>query len=178
MSRMPRVTAVKTIHKGYVLTVLEENLELENGSVVPRDTVQHPGAVVIVPVDSLGQFHLVRQFRHAVRDYLLEFPAGTLEPGEGPEVCAERELAEEIGKQAKEWESLGSLFPAPGFCNEIQHYYIARDLSPATADPDEDEILTPITMSLAEVEEAIRSGGIKDGKSVAAFTLAKLKNLF
>jgi ADP-ribose pyrophosphatase len=108
----------------------------------------------------------------------LELPAGTLEKGEEPGVCAERELMEEIGKAPGELISLGTLFPAPGFCNEIQHLFCARNLRDQKATPDEDEFITTVELSRREIEESIRSGRLNDAKSLALIFRAMIDNLF
>ena len=105
---------------------------------------------------------------------MYEFPAGTLEVNEDPQACAHRELAEEAGVAATHWISLGELFPAPGFCTEKQHLYFASGLSPHRLQGDEDEIIEPLEFSVREVEELIASGNMRDGKSIAAFAIAKL----
>lgn len=159
------------------LALVEEDVLLPNGNRVQRPSVEHPGAVVILPRLSSGELVLIKQFRRALRHDLLEFPAGTLEPNEDPFECAKREIIEEVGMQAESWRPLGRLFPAPGFCNEIQYCYLASDLSPATAELDVDEIIEVIKMSPSEVEESIRSGDLVDAKSIAIFSKARLGGL-
>jgi ADP-ribose pyrophosphatase len=118
---------------------------------------------------------VIRQYRYSLRQTLLEFPAGTIEPGEPPLICAQRELAEEVGQVARRWEYLGELHPAPGFCNEIQYCFFATDLTPCAARPDDDEIIEVVPMRRPQVEQAIRDGHMTDGKSIALYTRAMLR---
>ncbi len=150
-----------------------EEVELTSGEVVFRDRVVHPGAVIIIPKLPEGKLLLVRQYRHAIRKELIEFPAGTIEAGEFPLTCAQRELGEEVGKAAKEWVPLGQLYPAPGFCSEVQHLFLARWLSASTQKFDEDEIIEVIEMTNDQIETSIKSGEISDCKTIASYFRAK-----
>ncbi|NPA06510.1 MAG: NUDIX hydrolase [Chloroflexi bacterium] len=136
--------------------------------------LEHPGSVVIVPIDAHGRVWFVRQYRHAVGRVLLEFPAGTLEPDESPLTCAQRELAEEIGMRATDWLELGTFYVAPGYSSERMVAYLARGLEPVSgASPDADELLKPEAYPLTQVETWMRTGRIQDGKSLAAWLLAQ-----
>ncbi len=138
--------------------------------------LEHPGAVVIVPVDAQGHVWFVRQYRHAIGDWLLEFPAGTLQPDEAPLACAQRELAEELGAQAAQWFELGSFYVAPGYSSERMWAFLAYDLKPVTGySLDPDEILRPERYPVAQVEQWIAQGALQDGKSLAAWLLALRK---
>lgn len=136
--------------------------------------MEHPGAVVIVPIGAQGEFVLERQYRAAVNRWLLEFPAGTMERGENPLECAQRELAEEVGLVAQHWQSLGTMLPAPGFCNEVQHLFIAQGLSVVSKNPDEDEMIEMLYLNQRDLTEQIRIGEVIDSKTVAAFYRALL----
>lgn len=152
-----------------IFYVRKERWQAPNGSTFERDTIVHPGAVAVLPFDAKGRVLLVRQFRPATNDWLLEIPAGTLEAGEKPLACAKRELVEEIGFSAKEWTKLGAIFTAPGFCSEKIYLFEARNLKAAFAEKDEDEhIDPPVALSLAEVRKAVRGGKIIDAKTVSA----------
>jgi ADP-ribose pyrophosphatase len=133
-----------------------------------RDTIVHPGAVAVLPFDAKGNVILIKQFRPAAKDWLLEIPAGTLEKGEQPLACAKRELIEEIGFAAKKWKKLGAIFTAPGFCTEVIHLFAASDLKAAFAEMDEDEHIEVVTMSLAQIRKAVRAGKIRDAKTLSA----------
>lgn len=169
--------STQTVFVGRVIKVVNELLRLTTGTLIHHVTVQHPGAVLCLPVQADGTLLAIRQYRHSVRQILLEFPAGTLEAGEDPLACAQRELAEEIGQQAGCWESLGELHPAPGFCNEVQYCFLATELSPCSLAPDEDEMIEVVPMGWAAVEQAIREGQMTDGKSIALYTRARLRGL-
>ena len=172
-----RTISSSTVYTGNAFSVSQEEVELPTGSVVKRDIVRHPGAVVILAITDNGQLLLVRQYRHSVGKSILEFPAGTLDPKELPLNCAKRELAEEVGQQAAKWQALGTLFPAPGFCDEKQHLFIARALSPFRLPGDEDEIIEVETLSVEQVESAIICGEMEDGKSISIFMRARLQKL-
>jgi ADP-ribose pyrophosphatase len=165
------------LYKGR-LSVVREQLERADGKIFAYETVQHPGAVVILPILDDGRVVLVEQYRPALRETLLELPAGTLERDEDPAVCAMREIQEEIGMASGELVSLGQLVPAPGFCNERQHIFYARKLFESRALADEDEDIRVVIMSLSEVEGSITSGRLKDAKSIALFYRAVLAGVF
>src|ERR1700743_3626379 len=110
----PIVTASQPIHAGRVIRLSTERLRYANGREYDIDFVRHPGAAAVVALDADGRICVVRQYRHGIEDFLWEIPAGKLDPGEAPEVCALRELAEETGVRAHTWTSLGLYLPAPG----------------------------------------------------------------
>jgi len=161
------------VFEGRVFRVRRDWVARADGRVTVWDIIEHPGAVTMVPVDAEGQVWFVRQYRHAVGETLLEFPAGTLEPDEEPLACAQRELAEEIGRAAARWTQLGAFYLAPGYSSERMVAFLARDLSPATGHLDADEILRPERYPLAQVDEWMRTGRIRDAKTLAAWLLAK-----
>lgn len=112
---------------------------------------------------------MVRQHRQPAGKVLLEIPAGKIEPGEEPLVCARRELAEETGIQALKWEELISFYPSPGFCDEIIYIFRATDLTAAVApEGDFDENLTSLKMPLDQLAKLISEGQIQDGKTIIA----------
>lgn len=175
--RLVSVGEAEVRYRAKVLEVVEQQLTFDTGHVTTHTTVRHPGAVVILPRCDDGSLLLVRQYRHALGRTLLEFPAGTLERGEEPLRCAQREIIEETKHRAEHWQPLGQLFPAPGFCDEAQHLFFASGLSPANGDEDDDEILSVVTMQPAELEAAIRCGELCDAKSIAIYLRAKLSGL-
>lgn len=168
-----KVLSSKRVLKTRAFTVREDKLEFQ-GKTFTRAVVEHPGAVVILPVTNKGRLLILRQYRHAIGKHILEFPAGTLEKGERPLVCAKREIAEETGFQAKKWKSLGLLYPTPGFCDEVQHLYLAKDLHYDPLPGDEDESMEVEERSVSWVEKAIREGRFADAKSMAIFLRASL----
>jgi len=157
--------------------LVRDRVRLPSGKNIDKFTVRHPGAVVILPAFDDGSMLLTWQYRHAIGHYILELPAGTLEPEEAPLACAQREVQEEVGHSAGQWIELGTMYPAPGFCDEIQHFFIARELVPTHLDPDEDEVIEVRRYASAQVDEAIASGEIVDGKSLALIARARARGL-
>ena len=128
----------------------------------------HPGAVVILAQRD-QRFALVRQLRPAVDEHLWELPAGTRNPNEDPAVTARRELAEETGLRAADWQLLGVFYPAPGYSTETMWLYWARDPTDGEADPDDGEdIETVAWFTPAELAAMVRDGRLRDGKTIAA----------
>jgi ADP-ribose pyrophosphatase len=163
--------------KARVFEIHDELWRGPGGKTFQRHTLVHPGAVAILPFDARGNVLLIRQFRPAARGWLLEIPAGTLEPGEAPLACARRELIEETGFAAKRWRKLGIIYNAPGYATERIHLYAAWDLTPAFAAQDEDEHIVLAAMSPAQIQRAVRAGKIPDAKTLAALLLWESKNL-
>lgn len=168
------VRSKREVYRGRRIALTVEQYE-RRGTVHEAAVVRHPGAVVLLPVTEDGRVLLIRQYRYSIDRTILELPAGTLEPGEAPAECAARELIEETGFTARTWQFMGELVPAPGFCDELQYLYLARDLSPASAAADEDEEIEVVAMTCAEVEEAIRAGKLWDAKSIACFSIFALR---
>jgi len=167
-----RVTASEILFSGRVFEVRKDRVVLEDGRESSVDVVVHPGAVALIPIDSQKQVWFVRQYRHASGAELLELPAGTLERGEPPEKCAERECREEIGMSPGKLEPLGGFFLAPGYSTEFLRVYLATELRPDPRPPDPDERIQVERLNLGQVVELIRNGGLRDAKSLAALTLA------
>ena len=160
------------IFKGHIIRVRVDTVELPNGQEGTREIVDHNGAVAIIALDDNGQIKMVRQYRKAVEKVLLEIPAGTLEIGEDPLACAHRELEEETGLKARQWQKILSYYSAPGFCNEELHLFIARDLYPGATNPDEDEFLELVDVSLPQAYDMIFQGEIQDGKRIIGIQYA------
>jgi 8-oxo-dGTP pyrophosphatase MutT (NUDIX family) len=154
----------ETVYEGAIVTVHHERYRYADGEEIERDVVRHPGAVGIVCVDD-EHVWLVRQPRQAVGDPdVLEIPAGKLdEEGESPLQTGKRELAEEIGKAAERWESLGSFWTSVGVLDEEVHLYLATGLSDAHAETDEDERIEVVTWPLDRLDELLDT--VKDSKT-------------
>jgi ADP-ribose pyrophosphatase len=150
---------------GRRIRIRVDEVERGDGHQTTREIVEHPGAVAIVAWDG-ERLAMVRQWRHATGEVLLEIPAGTLEPDEPPLETARRELAEEVGLAAAHWETGPRFFTAPGFCDEVMQVYLATDLTESMADADEDEVLEPSWMTLADALAAVDDGTIRDAKSI------------
>jgi 8-oxo-dGTP pyrophosphatase MutT (NUDIX family) len=161
----PTIVASKPVHDGKVIKVSVERLRYANGREYDIDFVRHPGAAAVVAVDEAGRVCVVRQYRHGVQDFLWEIPAGKLDPGEAPEVCARRELAEETGVTAKNWTALGLYIPAPGLFTEVIHMYLARALDVGASRPDADEELELQWLPFADAMAKVQSGEWNDGKT-------------
>jgi ADP-ribose pyrophosphatase len=150
---------------------------LPNGHRVELEIVRHPGAAAVAALDEAGGVTLLRQYRHAVGGYLWEVPAGKLEPGEEPRVCAERELREEAGLAGSTWERMGSIVTCPGFCDEVIHLFLATGLRPAAQSLGADEVIDSVhSVPLAAAMAMIRRGEIRDGKTIAALVQADLRH--
>jgi ADP-ribose pyrophosphatase len=156
------------IYRGRVVTLRIDTVMLPDGRLIKREVVEHRGAVAIVPILDTKTVLLIRQFRQAVGETLLEIPAGTLEDDEDPDSCAARELEEETGYRAGSLQRLFSQYLAPGYSNEVLHVYCARDLTCSSARPDVDEEIELIPVRMADIETMIWDGRIRDAKSIAA----------
>jgi ADP-ribose pyrophosphatase len=163
---MEKTLSSRLLHEGKNFDFLVDEVELPNGHVTQRDIVRHPGAVAIVPLLGDGRVALIRQYRYAAGKNLLEIPAGTLEQGEPPLECAARELKEETGYEAQELEPLLSCFMAPGYSDEVIHFFVARGLRVVGDDPEDDEEITMESYSLEEVRRMIVDNVIEDSKTI------------
>ena len=172
MELTEKTLSSKLVYNGGLLKVYYDTVELVDGSTSWREVVRHPGAVVMVPVDGQGNVYLVRQYRYPYGKVVLEVPAGKLEYGEEPFPAAQRELEEEIGARAGRWTPMGQMLPTPGFCDELQHVYLARDLDFGENHPDADEFLEVVKLPLQEAEEMAVDGRLEDSKTVAGILRA------
>ncbi len=161
-----------TIHKGRVYELVSENITLENGVTTETEFIHHPGATAIVPMLNKTQIILINQYRHALRKFIWEIPAGTLNTEETPINCARRELIEETGYSAQTWKQLAEITPVPGYSDERIYIFLATDLDPAGQSLDSDEILNVHTLKLEEALTMIRNGEIQDGKTISGLFLA------
>lgn len=160
------ILSTSNIYSGRIIRLDVHDVRLPNGSAAKREIVQHPGAVAIVALERNHDVLLVRQFRMAANKILYEIPAGTLEPGEAPEICAERELQEEAGRRPGRLESLGGFYVAPGYTTEYIHLYWATELVEAHLDGDEDEFIVAEHVPLTAALKMIEAGEIVDGKTI------------
>ena len=171
----PTTTASALKFKGRVIDVSSERLKYANGREYDIDFVRHPGASAVVAVDERERLCVVRQYRHGIGDFLWEIPAGKLDRGEDPKVCAVRELAEETGVTARRWTPLGLYVPAPGIFTEVIHLYLAQDLELGIARPDADEELEIDWLPFSEAFERVAGGDWNDGKTAMALLRAQYR---
>ncbi|MGC9494443.1 NUDIX hydrolase [Vibrio genomosp. F10] len=165
----------KLIHTWKQISLIEENIRLPNGHTIVHTTMAHPGAAVILPITADGNVILINQFRPSLGKWLLELPAGTIEQGEQPQQCALRELEEETGYSAEEWFPLGQVTPLAGFCDEIQHLYVAKSLSKSQRYAcDDDEVIEVVTMTIEQLQQLIINDTITDAKTIACLSKAIL----
>ncbi len=157
----------ETVYEGEIFSVRHDILNFE--SKPPHDwfIVVHPGAVAAIPINADGKLVLIKQWRRAIEQIIYEIPAGTLDKGESPLDCIDRELQEEIGYRAKTLIPLGGYYPTPGFCDEYVHLYIAKDLSESSLPKDIHEAIDVVEVELEEALALIDSNQIQDGKTVA-----------
>ena len=153
------------IHRGDIIHLRRSDYRRPDGTIVTREVIEHPGAVVMVPVDG-DHVLMVRQPREAVEEYTLELPAGKLDgPGEPPLDCAVRELAEEVGCTAGTWRALGGFYTAPAILTEFIHCFMATDLSPVEGvEADDDEAIEIISWPLVDLEALIDK--VRDAKTL------------
>ena len=171
----PKVVASTPAHDGRVIKVSTERLRYSNGREYDIDYVRHPGAAAVVAIDGANRVCLVRQYRHGIEDFLWEIPAGKLDAGEPPEVCAVRELQEETGVSARRWTPLGLYIPAPSIFTELIHLYLARDLNVGAASPDADEELELKWLPLDQAIGHVLRGEWNDGKTAMALLRAQFQ---
>ncbi len=167
----PEKLSTKEIYKGRIFDVSVSRIR-EGDIEYDREIVEHGGSVVIVPVFGDLSVALVRQYRHAAGEFLLEIPAGTIERGEDPETGARRELEEEIGVTAESLEKLTEFYVSPGFLTELMHVYLATGLVETEQRLESDELLSVERFSFEKLFELIRNGGIRDAKTICGVILA------
>jgi ADP-ribose pyrophosphatase len=153
-----------------------DRVEKPSGRTTTREIVEHGDCVAVVAIDDQENILLVRQFRHAVGKFLLEIPAGGIEPGEEPVDCVRRELQEEIGYLPQRIDRLGGFYATPGYCTEYLHCYLASQLAPSRLVAEDTDDIELVRVPQDQVFQLIASGEICDAKSIAAlltFTLLR-----
>ncbi len=169
-------TGARTVYDGRVVRLDVLDVRLEDGSPAKREIVRHAPAVAVLPRLPDGTFLLVRQFRKAMEADVLELCAGLNEPGEAPEAAARRELREETGCTAEGLVHLGTIYASPGYTDEVIDLYYAECPAPrAEVSLDEDERVEVVPLREAEIEAMLRDNRIRDGKTVAAWTLYRMR---
>ena len=175
-----KLLSKEVVFPGKIIRLEHWQVALPNGEPTLREVACHPGASAVVALDDEGQIILVRQHRIAVGRLTLEIPAGKLDsPDEDPFLCAQRELSEETGMTARNWQKLTCLETTPGFCNERIHIYLATGLEQGDCHPDEDEFVSVTRMPLAQAAANVMNGTFRDGKTALAIMMAAaLKGVF
>lgn len=167
-----KTLASRRVFDGRILRVEVLDVELEDGHRSTREVVRHNGAAAALVRRSDGLFVLVRQFRKAVEQVMLEIVAGTLEPGEPPAECIKREICEETGYAPLSVAPLGYIYSAPGFCSErLDIFYAETDCAPQASAPDHDERVAAALLSAEELQGMIAAGQIHDAKTLAAWAM-------
>ncbi len=161
----------KILYRGRVFQHRQDEVLTPSGEKAIRDVIVHPGAVGIVPVLNNKEIILIKQFRTALDKEIYEIPAGTLEPGEAPELCAQRELEEECGYQAKKWEKIFSFYTAPGFCTELMHLFVAKELIQTAQNLEPDEQIEPVCANWKQIQKWIQEEKIQDAKTLVGISV-------
>lgn len=154
------------IYEGNVLDLGKESVTLPNGVSCELEIIRHPGGAVALAVDADKRVCLLRQYRHAAGGWIWELPGGRIEEGEEPLLSVQRELREETGITATDWQPLSRFYSTPGFCDECLHLFVARDLDIGDAATEEDELLEVHWLSLQEALNYCRHGEIVDAKTL------------
>lgn len=163
------------LFQGCVLNLRKDTVSLPNGETAFREVIEHNGGACVVALDDKENILMVRQYRYAAEKTMWEIPAGKLEKGEDPMLCAARELEEEAGYTAKELIPLGYFYPTPAYCQEKIYMYYAKELTPTIQNLDEDEFLEVDAIPFAKAIEMVNNGEIIDGKTQLA--ILKVKEL-
>jgi ADP-ribose pyrophosphatase len=156
----------KVLYQGKVFRLQRDTVVEPGGVRADRDIIVHPGSVVVLPIFDDGRVLLIRQYRHSVGELLWELVAGRKEPDESPAVGARRELLEETGYTARRLRKLMHIIPTPGFVNEWMWIFAAEGLVEGTAQPEDDEKITPRIFTLKQIDKMIESGKLHDAKSI------------
>lgn len=161
-----KILGKTVVHATSKFDLAVHSLRTDHGETIERAFLDHPGAVVILPLLPEDQVVLLRNYRHALDKRMLELPAGTRIRGEDFQECAERELTEETGYQAGSWREVTRFYPAPGASSELMVLYVAEDLTAGVAQLEPDEELEPVVVELAEALAMTRDGRIRDAKTM------------
>jgi ADP-ribose pyrophosphatase len=168
---LPEVLSSEEVYAGRLVRVVRDTVR-EGGKTYAREVVGHPGGAAAVPVFEDGTVAFVSQYRHPARRFVLELPAGKLDPGERPAETAARELEEELGLVAGRVEQLSEFYTTPGFCAERLWVFLATDLSETALRHEEDEIIEVVRMPFARALRMVASGEIDDAKTIIGLLLA------
>ena len=163
-----RILKSTVIYEGKVFGVRRDEVMEPDGLRVTREVITHPGSVVVLPVLKDGRIVMIRQYRHATRQYLWELVAGRIDGGEPVGKAAARELQEETGYQAKRYAVFLDLFPTPGFLEERMYIVLAEGLTEGKAQPEEDEKIEVRIFDAKKLKQMMQDGRLRDAKTIAA----------
>lgn len=166
------IEKITEIYQGRVLRFTVEEVRLPNNHVATLEMVHHPGGAAVVAIDDDNRICLVRQYRHAARDWIWEIPAGKIDNQDPPLQTAQRELEEEAGRQASHWRSLGEYLSSPGFLTEVVHLFLATGLKAVKNNLEASEVLEAHWFPFEQALQMAQSGELRDGKSLAALLRA------
>lgn len=159
------------LFEGGIVNFRVDTVKLPGGASAVREVVEHSGGVVIACRPKPDQIILIRQYRYSIDDDLIELPAGRIEHGEDPLLAAQRELEEETGYRAKQWNELSRMYSAPGFCNEVLYLYEAADIEFVGTNPDADEEIEVLQLEIAEAWRLVQQEKVQDAKTIAGLGL-------
>ncbi len=168
---MEETLSSQIIYDGIVLKLRLDDVRMPDGRHSKREIIEHSDAVAIVALDADNNILLVKQFRKAVEESILELPAGCVDPGEEPLATVSREMREETGYKPNKIKKLGGFFSAPGFCTEYMHVYLAAELVEDSLHAEDTDDIEVIRVPLQKIEGLIDSGDIHDAKSIAGLLL-------
>jgi ADP-ribose pyrophosphatase len=167
LPRGAKVLSSNILYRGKIFGIRRDEVIEPSGVRATREVITHPGSVVVLPVLPDGRILMIRQYRHAARQYLWELVAGRIDTGESPRKAAARELIEETGYRARKFRIFLDVFPTPGFLEERMFILLAEGLTAGVAEPEEDEKIVARAYTRKELQEMIRHGKLRDAKSVA-----------
>jgi len=166
------MTQQRTIFEGRIIRLTLDTVQLPNGATAELEIVHHPGGAAVVALNAGGRVCLLRQYRHAAGGWLWELPAGKLDDGEAPLLCAQRELEEEAGMRAGDWQSLGKIVSSPGVFTEVIHLFLARTLTAVPTRAEDHEVIEVHWFPWSEALHMAQAGEIEDAKTLAGLLRA------
>lgn len=172
MNYEEKTLSIQQIYDGNIIKVEKQTVSLPDGKEATRDIILHPGASAVIPLNEKGELYMVTQYRKPIEKVSLEIPAGKLDKGEDPAVCARRELKEETGLEAGKMQHLVSVHSTPGFSNEVLHLYLAADLVEGDACADEGEFISSERIPVGKLVDMVLNHEITDAKTIIGVLLA------